>query len=153
MHDYTLSHTGVYLSLKGTIYANNSFISTTEIGVTSPNTDQNEGLQCITDKKRCCRSGSSLVGEWFFPSGTVVPGQGTGPTFYRNRGLNDDGTVNLNRVNTNDMMPTGLFCCVVPDATDVMWWTCANVCELVVDVDSYRLLLSFLFQPPPLLSR
>ena len=111
--------------------------------MTNPDTDQNEGLQCITDKKPCCRIGRTLVGEWFFPSpsGMMVPG-GTGPTFYRNRGRGD-GTVNLNRVNTNVMMPTGLFCCVVPDATDVVQWTCANVCELAVDVDSYR----FLYYP------
>ena len=54
----------------------------------------------------------------------------SGPTFYRNRGP-DDGTVNLNRVNTNVMSPTGLFCCVVSDATDVMQRVCASVCELV----------------------
>ena len=54
----------------------------------------------------------------------------SGPTFYRNRG-SDDGTVNLNRVNTNVMSPTGLFCCVVSDATDVMQRVCASVCELV----------------------
>ena len=42
------------------------------------------------------------------------------------------------------MMPTGLFCCVVPDATGVMQWACANVCELIVG--SYNPLLS----PPSL---
>ena len=105
--------TGVYLSLKGTVYTNNSVISITEIGETNPDTDLNEGLQCITDKKPCCRVESTLDGEWFFQSRLMVPG--IGPTFYRNRGR-DDGTVNLNRANTNVMMPTGLFCCVVPDA-------------------------------------
>ena len=44
----------------------------------------------------------------------MVPTQGGATSFYRNRG--DDGTVNLNRLNTNVMMPTGLFCCEVPDA-------------------------------------
>ena len=38
---------------------------------------------------------------------------GAPTTFYRNRG--DDGTVNLNRLNTNVITPTGLFCCEVPD--------------------------------------
>ena len=70
------------------------------------------------------------VGEWFFPDGTMVPGP-SGPTFYRNRG-HDDGTVNLNRASTNVMMPTGKFCCVVPDATGDMQKICASVCELVV---------------------
>ena len=78
----------------------------------------------------CCRFGGGLVGEWFFPDGTVVPGSGPLLNFYRNRGR-DDGTVNLNRANTNVMMPSGLFCCVVPDATGVMQRICASVCELV----------------------
>ena len=65
------------------------------------------------------------TGEWFFPGGRKVP-LGTGPTFYRNRGR-DDGTVNLNRVNTNVMSPTGLFCCVVPDATDVDQTVCITL--------------------------
>ena len=129
-----LSHTGVYLFLKGTVYANNSIINITEIGETdtsiSPPQNSNNGLQCITDRRPCCRFVGGRVGEWFFPSGIMVP-SGTGPTFYRSRGR-DDGTVSLNRANTNVMMPTGLFCCVVPDATDVMQRICARVCELVI---------------------
>ena len=46
--------------------------------------------------------------------------------FYRNRG-NEDGTVNLNRLNTNIFMPTGLFCCEVPDAAGVTQRLCANI--------------------------
>ena len=60
----------------------------------------------------------------------MVPVQGTASTFYRNRGR-DDGTVNLNRLNTTVVMPTGLFCCVVPDATGVMQRICASVCEFI----------------------
>ena len=77
----------------------------------------------------CCRFLGGQVGEWFFPDGTMVPL--SDPTFYRNRG-HDDGTVNLNRASTNVMMPTGKFCCVVPDATGDMQKICASVCELVV---------------------
>ena len=44
-------------------------------------------------------------------------------TFYINRG--DDGTVNLNRVNDDVMMPTGRFCCVVPDATSTVVTVCS----------------------------
>ena len=114
LHGY-YSHTGVYLSLKGTVYANNSLIPITEIGETNPDIHLNEGLQCITDRMSCCKTGKA--GEWYFPDGTGVPVLGTvadgnrATTFYRNRG--DNGTVNLNRVNTNVMSPAGLFCCQV----------------------------------------
>lgn len=63
---------GVYLSLNGTKYANNSVISITEIGETDPDLNQNDGLQCITDRRPCCRF-RYRVGEWFFPNGTEVP--------------------------------------------------------------------------------
>ena len=118
--------TGVYLSLNGVVYANNSTIQITEIGQTDPDTDLNEGLQCITDRMPCCQSFSNRLGEWRFPKemGTVPP-VGTATSFYRNRG--DDGTVNLNRVNTNVMSPTGLFCCEVPDAAGDIRPVCANI--------------------------
>jgi hypothetical protein len=75
----------------------------------------------------CCET-QGRAGEWLFPNGTTVPNQGLASSFYRNRG--DDGTVNLNRLNTNIFMPTGLFCCVILDALNVVQWVCANIGEL-----------------------
>ena len=122
-------HAGVYLSLNGTNYPNNSVISITEIGETDPNSNQNDGLQCITDRRPCCRF-RYRVGEWFFPNGTKVPMRGSGATtFDRNRGR-DDGTVNLNRLSTDVMSPIGLFCCVVPDANDVSQTVCATISKI-----------------------
>ena len=104
------------------VYPNNSDILITEIGQT--NTTSNNGLQCITDKRSCCRS--ARLGEWLFPdNGAMVPILGNAETFYRTRG--DDGTVNLNRVNNDVMMPTGRFCCVVPDDNDANQRVCANI--------------------------
>ena len=116
---------GVYLSLRGVVYGNNSIIPMTEIGETYSDTMSNTGLQCITDRIPCCASVLNRFGEWYFPDGTVVPVQSVATTFYRNR--RDDGTVNLNRLNTNVMMPTGLFCCEVPDASDRTQRVCANI--------------------------
>ena len=100
------------------VYVNNSVIPITNIGQTA--------LQCVTDKRPCCKN--SAVGQWYFPNGTTVPIQGVATTFYRARG--DDGTVNLNRqVNSNIVSPSGLFCCVVPDAVGVDEIVCANVAE------------------------
>ena len=124
--------TGVYLSLKGKVYANNSVIPITEIGETDVSMlslpqDSNNGLQCITDKVACCRHSPNTAGGWFFPNGTMV--ETAGSSFYRNRG-HDDGTVNLNRLE-EAMSPTGLFCCVVPDATDVSQTICAKIGEYI----------------------
>jgi hypothetical protein len=55
----------------------------------------------------------------------MVPNLGGATSFYRIRG--DEGTINLNRLNANVLMPTGLFCCEVPDATDFTRRVCANI--------------------------
>ena len=122
---YTMS-AGVYLSLRGTVYANNSVIPITEIGETNPDTTLNEGLQCITDRMPCCRN-AFRTGEWYMYTSdrTMVPGPSTSVSFYRNRGY-DDGTVNLNR-NAGVTMPTGLFCCEVPDTNEDVRPICANI--------------------------
>ena len=106
------------------VYASNSAIQITEIGET--NATSNTGLQCITDRIPCCSATPNRLGNWFFPDGTTVPGPQQSPiTFYRTRG--DDGTVNLNRLNTNVMIPTGQFCCEVPDAAGDTQPLCANI--------------------------
>ena len=130
LHDHTYQCTGIYLFFMGTVYANNSVIFINLIGETdtslSPPQNSNNGLQCITDRMPCCRSFPNTAGEWFFPDGTMVPIQDDVTTFYRNRGR-DDGTINLNRVNTNVMSPSGLFHCMVPDATDTIQTACINI--------------------------
>ena len=122
------THTGVYLSLKGVVYANNSVIPITEIGETS-----NTRLQCITDKMPCCGKPNKF-GEWLLPGGANVPIKASGKPFYRNRGNYGKINLNLRNVTTdNVMIRTGLFCCVVPDANGDMQTVCANICELEVD--------------------
>ena len=81
----------------------------------------------------CCAAIEGRAGEWFFPNWNTVPNLGGATTFYRTRG--DDGTVNLNRLNTNVLMPTGVFCCEVPDATGVMQSVCANIGELEINFE------------------
>lgn len=73
----------------------------------------------------CCAVFKDKAGEWYYPDETPVLGPRQGiRTFYRNRG--NDGTVNLNRLN-GIMMPTGLFCCVVPDSIGIIDRVCANI--------------------------
>ena len=116
-------YTGVYLSLNGTVHSNNSDILISEIGNAN-----NNRLQCITDRMPCCRS--EAVGEWYFPdNGGVVPLlSDRATTFYRSRG--NDGTVSLNHVSNDVMMPTGQYCCVVPDAIGVNQRACVILSEL-----------------------
>jgi hypothetical protein len=64
----------------------------------------------------------------------IAPNQARASSFYRARG--DDGTVNLNRLNTNVMMPTGLFCCEVPNALDIVQRVCASIGELEMNLYS-----------------
>ena len=106
------------------VYPNNSHIIISEIAGQAYSS-ANNGLQCITDRRPCCSSQQNRAGEWLFPDGGMVPPVGSATSFYRNRG--DDGTVNLNRLNDDVMMPTGQFRCVVPDATDTVMTLYANI--------------------------
>jgi hypothetical protein len=73
-------------------------------------TDENI-FMCHTNKTDCCRFEFGGEGEWLFPNGSTVRAFARGDDFYRNR---DSGVVNLNwRQNTR--IPTGIFCCEIPD--------------------------------------
>lgn len=89
--------------------------------------DQSGALQCITDRRPCCKR--DRIGQWYFPSRKLIPilGQGANraKTFYRNRG--DDGTINLNRVDDSVHSPIGRFCCEVSDRNNVNHTLCVNV--------------------------
>ena len=108
----------VYLSLGGRIYtSNNSYVNVDDIG------EGDDGaLLCITDLLQCCRT-SDIPGtepggaleEWYYPNGTNIPIEGDSYDFYHNRGRS---VVRLNHRNSTSARPTtGLYCCVVPDAT------------------------------------
>ena len=56
--------------------------------------------------------------------------QGEGGSFYRSRG---QSVVRLHRRH-NTMMPTGLFCCEIPDTSDVTQRVC-----IVLETDQYDL--------------
>ena len=68
-------------------------------------------LICATIFSPCCSTLPNRHGEWYYPSGTLVPNSATGQDFYRRRG--DDGTVRLNRRN-NATSPLGTYYCELP---------------------------------------
>ena len=77
----------------------------------------------------------------YTPGRTVVPGVSDAVRFYRNRGY-DDGTVNLNRPDSV-MMPTGLFCCEIPDSSlNFMQRLCATISELAINLPIVHRLLN-----------
>ena len=110
----------MYLLLSGTHYPNESVISVSDIGISDPT---NNGLQCITDKMPCCDR--SQTGMWFFPDGEPVPAKEKAASYYVSRGHND-GTVTLNRLSSS-LMPTGKFCCVIPDALEIDNYLCITL--------------------------
>ena len=64
------------------------------------------------------------TGEWYFPdNGSTVEINGGGGSFYRDRG---PGVVRLHRRH-DTMMPTGQFCCELPDSNETTQRTCIIV--------------------------
>ena len=108
---------GVYFQLNGVSYDNSSKFIITDIG------ESDDGsLLCVTDNPNCCKT--PAMGEWYFPNNmSTVRTQGFGDSFYRNRG---PMVVRLHR-RYNAMRPTGLFCCVIPDANEVIQRICITV--------------------------
>ena len=95
-------------------------LSVSDIGISD---STNNGLQCITDKMPCCDR--PLIGMWLFPDGKTVPVKEKAASYYVSRGHND-GTVTLNRLSSS-LMPTGKFCCVIPDALEIYNYLCITL--------------------------
>ena len=115
---------GVYLFHQGRVINSNNSIFITDIGTSSP-----QQLVCTSDRMPCCHY-PSLHGEWYFPDGSQVKYVYSAPnpkTFHRNR--DNNGNVNLFRVSSDVMFPTGRFCCEIEDATNTDQALCVNVCE------------------------
>ena len=105
---------GVWFSLKGTTYQNNSLVNLEDIG------EGDAALRCMTDKTACCRpQASQAIGNWFFPDGTRVPNESINSTsnmlldFYRTRG---QMVVSLHRWTGG---VTGIYRCEIPDKMNV----------------------------------
>ena len=91
---------------------------------TSDNSDNNNILKCHTNKENCCKfQGSGGEGEWLFPNQSKVNTASQNHGFHRNRG---EGVVNLNW-KENARIPTGLFCCVIPNPENPEQKACIGV--------------------------
>ncbi len=114
----------------------------TEILITSIGEDADGGLPpliCHTDGV-CCRSifennGNGGLGQWTYPDGSVILGNGASATagdqFYTNR--NGPQLITLNRREANNpLTPTGSYCCTVPTTGGEMT-LCANLGEWIIN--------------------
>ena len=102
---------GVWFSLNGTTYQNNSCVSLEDID------EGDDALLCMTNLTACCRSGDtgtgSVLGNWFFPNVTQVARAGNQWNFYRTRG---HMVVCLNHRRGG---VEGIYRCKIPDSTNV----------------------------------
>ena len=78
-----------------------------------------DALLCLTGNTACCSRtevpGEGILGDWYYPNGTVVPNSILEMTsemwdFYRNRGLS---VVRMHRRRDG---VTGIYRCEIPDA-------------------------------------
>ena len=112
---------------------NDSRMFINEIGA---NTESPQSaVVCTSDRMPCCRI-PLLLGEWKFPDGSLVQPRSRQPTTYvRTRSRDNNGNVNLFRVNESVMSPTGRFCCEVEDATGTNQTMCVIiVCKFPVNI-------------------
>ena len=102
-----LSNAGhVKFSLRCLAHQNNSLVTLEDIG------DSDNALLCMTDRSACCRH--PAIGNWFFPSGVRVPGNGdSSGDLWRTRG---HMVVQLNRIGGGK---NGIYRCEIPDAMNV----------------------------------
>ena len=102
---------GVWFSLRGTTYQNNSLVTLENIG------EDGDALFCMTDNIACCARaqvpGGGILGDWYYPNDTVVPNQGDGWDFYRLRG---QSVIYMNRRRGG---LDGIYRCEIPDTTGV----------------------------------
>ena len=122
---------GVNLLWQGIQYPNNSILNIEAIG------EGGDALVCQTDKRPCCGTPPYRAGEWYYPNGSAVPIQDAEVPFYRNR--SDEGIVRLNRRNHNADYSTGLFCCVLPDASNRSHTLCIGLLLIGGTLNSLKL--------------
>ena len=106
----------VALVLHGTVIPNHGLVLLEDIG------DSDAALFCMTDNTMCCGRGQSpgrgILGNWYYPNGTVVPNQVINNQslqwdFYRNRG---QSVVRMNRRRGG---VNGIYHCEIPDQNGV----------------------------------
>ena len=120
----------MWLSLGGQLVPNNSAVELREVYETPDDIDSSaHTLMCVTPKRPCCKTSPGHFGEWLYPNGSAVSTDGSGNSFYRDRG--DDGTVRLHRRGITALSTAmGQYCCEIPNTNDVNHTLCIHFSKL-----------------------
>lgn len=101
------------------VIASEGSISLTDLGE-----GENRALLCVTDNRDCCNNATGTQGRWNFPNDSAISStRAAGGDLYISRG---EGVVRLNRRN-NATIPTGRYCCEVPNFSSIMTTTCVSL--------------------------
>ena len=108
--------------------ANDGYIANDDI----LNTNQ-EAVLCHTNDETCCANGQAMLGDWYFPDGTMVNSYSQNHVrhssfFARNRGT-DPPVVRLYRV--GEPQERGRFRCDIRGAAGTLQELYVNICKLV----------------------
>ena len=100
-----------FISFRGRTLDNNSYVDFNQVG---DEFDGSDSVRCHSELDMCCsRTQGNLSGDWFFPSGAVLPFPGAGDPF-EGRGAQ---AVDLRR--TTALTPSGIYRCDIAfDADD-----------------------------------
>ena len=111
--------------LQGRTYLNNSVVAINDIG------EGDNALLCMTDKPGCCKPpyGPQYEGEFYYPNNSAIGFSSTN-SLYRNRGPQ---VVRLNRRN-NDLSPTGVYRCEIPDSNGRNWSIYIKITGLIMSM-------------------
>lgn len=108
------------MSLNGQLIANNSIVLLRNIGEGDAG-----ALLCTTDRTACCADVPNRAGQWYYPDRMMVPTDGVGQPYYRNRG---NMLIRLNRRPNQGLseMYSGVYCCKIPDQNNVEQTMCVR---------------------------
>ena len=101
-----------FISFRGQNLSNHSYVDFTQVGRAGNGSDS---VRCRSELDMCC-SGTqgNLRGDWFFPSGDVLPFPGSGNDLFEGRVAQ---AVDLRR--TSALTPSGIYRCNIAfDADD-----------------------------------
>ena len=93
-----------YLSLRGVLLANNSYVEFSSIEQSSFT-----ALRCNTPLRNCCTTPLGELGNWFFPNESRVLSPMSNNYIYQRREVQ---RVELHRARGTS--PTGIYCCAIP---------------------------------------
>ena len=129
-----------FISFRGQTLANHSYVEFNQVG-NEP--DGSDSVRCRSELEMCC-SGTQgdLRGDWFFPSGVVLPFPGGDDDPFEGRGAQ---TVDLRRITA--LSPSGIYRCDIAFDSDEPLAMQTFYVGVYSNGGIYRCCLFFIFGP------